>query len=449
MFEYHGNTYCHVAVFGVGEYFKRKKKYIETYITIENYVDNDKNKIGIDLFEDGITCIAPGEIKKNEIDFLIIGVDKPKIQDELINQVKELEIPFCMLNEIIDLFIDKYDSKRKKQSEEMVKEFFYGKEGNHRLVLVNTPQVSSTIGDHAISTAELLFIKKNFSDRTLIEIGDVFFWENKDEIKRHIVPSDTILIQGGGYMGSLWRFRREDTIRYILQTYTKNKIIILPMTMFFEDSKEGKLQCEISKIIYNSHDNLTICFREKKSFELSKTILKNKIKTYLIPDTVISLNYKAKSKSKKRGIAIFFKNDKETILSDQDQVKLRKWISLKGHELFNITMFYPESINSAEEREKIIFDKLDELAGFEMIITDAMHGMVLAAVSGTSCIGVESLTGKVRGIYEWLKPLPYVEYANTYDEICIAIDKLFPIKTNKYENAYLNNYFDKLKELIE
>lgn len=448
MFEYQGNIYCHVAVFGVGEYFKRKKKYIETYITIENYIDNDKHKVGTDLFEDGITCITPDEIKKCGIDFIVIGVEKKDIQDELVNQVNQLEIPFCMLNEIIDLFIDNYESKRKKRSEEMVKKLFNGKEGNNRLILVNTPQTSSTIGDHAISTSEILFIKKNFPERIFVEIGDVFFWENKDEIKRYIVPSDTILIQGGGYMGSLWRFRREDTIRYILQTYTINKIIILPMTMFFEDSKEGKLQCEISKIIYNSHENLTICFREKKSFELSKLILKDKIKTYLIPDTVISLNYKVKSSREKRGIAIFFKNDKETILSNQDQVKLRNWICLKGYELSDTTMFYSKTIDSAEEREKIIFDKLEEFAGFEMVITDAMHGMVLAAVSGTACVGVESLTGKVGGIYEWLKSLPYVEYANTYDEICMAIDKLLSMKTNQYEIGYLNNYFDKLKEII-
>ena len=74
--------------------------------------------------------------------------------------------------------------------------------------------------------------------------------------------------------------------------------------------------------------------------------------------------------------------------------------------------------------------------------------MVLAAVSGTACVGVESLTGKVGGIYEWLKSLPYVEYANTYDEICMAIDKLLSMKTNQYEIGYLNNYFDKLKEII-
>ncbi|MCI8666602.1 MAG: hypothetical protein HFG82_08025 [Dorea sp.] len=448
MFNYKGNDYHHVAVFGIGDYFRRKNEYIKSYVNIEKYIDNDISKCGKEPLKNGIECILPEQIINYNLDFIIIGVEKARAQEELVAQLLEMDIPFCTIDEVIDLFIDDYEEKKRKKSERDVKEFFEGKKGSHRLILINTPQISSTIGDHAISTAEVLFIKNNFVDRIFIEIGDVFFWENREEIRRYIFPSDTILIQGGGYMGSLWRFRREDTIRYILQSYKKNKVVVLPMTMFFDSTDDGKLQFQISKYIYNSHEKLTVCFREKNSYKLAKAIFEEKVKTFLIPDTVTSLNYTVEQSQKKRGIAVFFKNDKETILSLYEQQKLKKWIKGRKYEVLSMSMFYPESVESPEQRQKIIYEKLDELSKYEMVITDAMHGMVLAAVSGTACIGVESLTGKVGGIYEWLKPLPYIAYAATYDEICVAMDRLKEMKFNQYENKHLNHYFEKLKEII-
>lgn len=114
-------------------------------------------------------------------------------------------------------------------------------------------------------------------------------------------------------------------------------------------------------------------------------------------------------------------------------------------------MFYPAQIISAVDREQAVRNKMQELAGYELVITDAMHGMVLSAVCGTKCVGVETITGKVGGIYEWLERLKYVEYASQINEVyekavnLLGIDEEF-----SYENeiAYLNERFDLLEKII-
>lgn len=438
-----------LAILGIGGYFSEKRKYLDPALDIVCYADNDSSKWGTCPYEDGVKCIAPVEMKDREIEMVVIGIRRGKNYGQLKTQAEQLGFMTCSLNVLINQYIDVYEAKQREMSEQVVSSLFKDSAEGHRLILLNTPQVTSTIGDHAIATAEVLFLEKYFADYQRIEIGDRFFWDNRDEIKRRIYPSDVLLIQGGGYLGSLWRMWREDTVRYILQTYTKNHIIILPQTMFFEDSEDGKLQRSISGSIYNSHGSLTMCFREENSYKLSKEILDSRMPRYLIPDTVIGMEYTGPIRSKK-SIAFCMKNDKETICSREYQNKIVSELRAQGYDVVTTTMFHDEKIYSAQEREQIVRRKMDELAGYRLVITDAMHCMVLAAVCGTACIGVESITGKVGGIYQWLKAMPYVRYTANISEIIGMVGEMeiYMDQHNSYEHSQFNGYFQQLADII-
>lgn len=437
-----------IAILGIGGHFQKKRRYLDPALRIVCYADNDPRKWGTCPYGDGIECIDPEQLKNRGIDLVVIGVRQRGICEQLKTQAEQLGFPSCSLDILVNQYIDVYEARRREMAEKEVAALL-GSTGGHRLILINTPQVTSTIGDHAIAAAEVLFLEKYFSDYRRVEVGDRFFWENRDEIKRRICPSDALLIQGGGYLGSLWRMWREDTVRYILQSYPENPVIVLPQTMFFEDSEDGRLQRAISRSIYNRHSNLTMCFREENSYKLSKEILHNSVPNYLIPDAVLSMEYTGTAKTKK-SVAFCIKNDKETICGRQQQDMLLSRMKAQGCDVTITTMFYEEKICSPQHREQLVRSKMDELAGYQLVITDAMHCMALAAVCGTACIGVESITGKVGGMYQWLKALPYVRYTADLAETEEIIKELKPYmhRHNDYDHSPFDSYFQQLADII-
>ena len=42
--------------------------------------------------------------------------------------------------------------------------------------------------------------------------------------------------------------------------------------------------------------------------------------------------------------------------------------------------------------------------------------MIFATLTGTPCIAFDSISGKVKGVYEWIKDLEYVKFANNIEE---------------------------------
>lgn len=130
-------------------------------------------------------------------------------------------------------------------------------------------------------------------------IGDVLIWQGElDFLKlipfkylnfgyKYKVPfidkSTVILLHGGGNFGDLWRGFQEYKLE-IIENHPDNKIIIFPQTVFYEDKK---MLLHDAKIMSN-HKHLTICARDKKSYEILKKYFLNEI--LLIPDMAFFLN---------------------------------------------------------------------------------------------------------------------------------------------------------------
>lgn len=56
-----------------------------------------------------------------------------------------------------------------------------------------------------------------------------------------------------------------------------------------------------------------------------------------------------------------------------------------------------------QERMQVVTDKLNEFASHQCVITDRLHGMVLAAITDTPCIALGCNNYKIQGVYEWIK----------------------------------------------
>ena len=352
---------------------------------------------------------------------------KKYIPEPIKNILKKIK--FQIIKSINIIKLKKYQKKCRKNK---VKEVY----------IFNTP-LHRNIGDHAIIFAEYKLL-----DELRIEAFEIPTFLEKyyfEYLKKHVEKNAVICITGGGFIGSQW-LAEENLVNKVINTFKKHKIIIFPATNNYKNDKFGKKELEKSKKILDNVDDLTIFAREEKTFEFISQEYKN-AKKYLVPDIVLFL--KPQLQEKRKGILLCLRSDvegnldiagKETILN-----LANKYSNVK------ITDTVEEYDISIQNREYEINKKIKEFASSELVITDRLHGMIFAAITGTACIVLGNYNYKVIGVYEkWIKEkisnIIFVENVNKIEEALKKIENS-PKNKNKIEFEF-NELIKTLKEKI-
>lgn len=312
-----------------------------------------------------------------------------------------------------------------------------------RLILIDTPN-HINLGDHAIAIAEKQFLHDNFGEKRVCEFSQEEYKNFKKIIRKKIKINDTILIHGGGFIGTLW-MSEEKIFLDILDTFKKNKILIMPQTVFFSsDVKGNKERLKVENAILKCKD-LTICLREKKSYELllNRFDLRN-TKICLMPDIVTYLKIELPI-LKRKGILLCLREDLEGIVSIEE---IKQVVEKSGKE-YSFTNTVVEQHFPFSEREDMVRNKLIEFSSAELIITDRLHGMLFAALSNTPCLALDNVSGKVRGVYEWIRKLDYVDFLAANDLSVDVISKFIDLKDCSYSNESMKSYYLQLSKLID
>ncbi|NFF80803.1 glycosyltransferase [Clostridium botulinum] len=397
----------------------------------ENQKRLEKNQMEI------LTCIS----KLREEHYVEIQESILKKMDECICKAEE-NILQTMDGRIwkAELNILEQRKEYKKVSDE-----FNPKNSKAKLILINTPGYeSSNLGDCAIAMAEVSFLKKYFKQE-VVDITGTFYRENESIIKEYINEQDLIFITGGGYLGTLWPYE-EEIVRKIIKDYPNNSIVVFPQTIYYSNDENGIKELEKSKEIYNSHNKLLLCARDKISYDTMINSYKNN-KIIIMPDMVLFMGA-IESNYNRDGILLCLKNDKESNLNEDSRGKLKK-IAEKYSEQVKITDTMIDKNVAKEIRKKYIDEKLKEFQKSELIITDRLHGMIFAAITGTRCIAIDNCNHKIKSTYEWIKELEYIQYADNLDNVQKFIESFETKKNYKYDNSMLVPYFEKLKGEIE
>lgn len=288
------------------------------------------------------------------------------------------------------------------------------------------------IGDQAIALA-----MRKFMNDLLPQYNQVEFLENEflfyiRWLKKNVKESDIICLNGGGNMGVMYP-KYEAIRRIIIKSFPNNKIIIFPQTLDYEKSKYGDKEKKRASSIYSKHKHLLIMAREGKTYnEMKKIYPINTI--VLCPDIVLYLNYMDMNVKKNDIIGICLRNDNERIINDEDIFLINrpiKKIATQDNALLNIN-----NLN----REKVVYDKLEEIASCKMIITDRLHGMIFAYITNTPCIALPNSNGKVEGVYNWIKGKGSTTFQKKYDDKDIKEkeNELLTGEFNKLSNNILN-----------
>lgn len=316
-----------------------------------------------------------------------------------------------------------------------------------RFILMQTP-LHGNLGDHAIALAELNFLAEHFPDVPVVELPGFAFSRQPEAYASLLnAEKDTILITGGGFAGSLWQ-EEESNIQCILSELHGFRILMLPQTLYYEDESSPEALSSIHG--YASFQTLTFCARESLTLDRLNRLLPN-TRSELIPDMVLYSQYTETSKPR-RGIGLCLRQDKESTLDADERKALAAGIlhSFPSDPPVWTDTVIPPDVSPAERRETVLA-KLDEFAGYRFIITDRLHGMVFAALTGTPCIVLDNCDHKVRGVYDWLKQNRYILYLDNAAALPSALQKIEPLLSVRHSCDFssVRAGFDRLAELLQ
>lgn len=134
------------------------------------------------------------------------------------------------------------------------------------------------VGDHLIwlSTIQLLR-SNNISPAYCASLVDF----SANEMERYGSPTMPILLQGGGNLGDLWSesqlFREK-----IISQYRDRPVVILPQSVYFTQVENAQRAADI----FNKHPNLTIFVRDQASFDLAASLFVH-CRVVLTPDMTL------------------------------------------------------------------------------------------------------------------------------------------------------------------
>lgn len=307
---------------------------------------------------------------------------------------------------------------------------------NHRIVLMGSPEYNN-LGDHAIAYATRNFWEKDYD---YMEISEYDIFRHLRKIKKIVKNSDILLLQGGGNISDLY-MDQQKIREIILKHFPKNKIIMMPQSLFFSDGPKGKEEAAKTKLIYNKHKNLHIFARDRYSQKKMCELFQ--CECGLAPDIVLSV--KQRDTTKRNGVAICIRDDVESVLD----LAARDWLFEVCKERFTDIKQMDTCFDSRvliADRERVLNAFWEEIRSKELLITDRLHGMIFAAINGTRCVAITNSNDKIKGVYEWIKSTPWIVYT---DNIYCVQEKISEVMSYEPHPVVLDKEFNPLRDIVK
>lgn len=280
-------------------------------------------------------------------------------------------------------------------------------------------------------------------------VGDLLIWQGALELLKHVphrckgvcawneYPTERvagnhiILVLGGGYFGDVWRSAWEFVLEGI-RFYKNNKIIILPMSIHYDDDALRKADADYLA----GFKQLVICARDEDSFHCAKTYFRNEV--MLVPDMAwcIKRSYlKRWSQSSSAKVLLLKRNDKElgsgnivipdvepevhdwpTIETCSPAVtrfkKLIKLLNKCKRKLPRMAVFFQkikDSLYYLYYRNEMNSQGIAFISSYGKIYATRLHGVILSVLLGKEVYIIDNSYGKLCACYStWLKDVENV-----------------------------------------
>lgn len=311
-------------------------------------------------------------------------------------------------------------------------------------ILIATPS-HGNMGDQAIVYAQRVFLDKLGHADQVVEFTNEQFMLCATKIAEFVLAQDTIIIDGGGNMGSIWP-ENELKMQGIVSLFPRNHVVIFPNTMYYSTDSASQQLLRKSKEVFNNHMSLAMVARDYSSFVAMQLQYPSALVLYT-PDIVLSLNafdYPAQSR---QGILICMRADRErtTNISENIMLDLLDRYSDKidcGSTLIDRGV-------TQRNRKTELFGLLNVFGSYELVVTDRLHAMIFCAITGTPCVAIDNISGKVSGVFRWINHLPYISLAQQNTEEILSEAKRLIGKPGSYvPSQEMLSAFSKLEDLF-
>lgn len=278
-------------------------------------------------------------------------------------------------------------------------------------------------------------------------IGDILIWEGTLEILKKIpyrclqqASKETctfpklsekivIILAGGGNFGDIYPIHQEFR-KKVIEKYPRNKIVILPQSVWYRSHKLLASDIEILK----NHQNLTIFVRDEYSYNLLEPKLEDKIQ--LLPDMAFGIERKWKNNKKSPNKILFLKRidaelSKDTPIKyiESQNVEVRDWPTFESSPFFQKIM--SAFVKLSESTQIVIIKKITDLYGrfvyrpimvklgfgflikYKKIYTTRLHVLILGLILNKEILYIDNITGKLSAFSKtWLSDVTSVNPFN-------------------------------------
>ena len=268
-----------------------------------------------------------------------------------------------------------------------------------KVFLIGTPE-HSNIGDAAIAVGEKIFLEKYYPEHLIIEVSTYDFERRYKQISLFVGMSDIIFLHGGGNIGNRY-VREEDVRREVIADFPNNKIVIMPQTIYFDNTLEGEKELERTRQVYNSHGDLTILLRGKESLAMAQNYFPN-AKCYNTLDMALNINFNFKMERKGILLCIRDLNDESGFDEDTYNKIIDIVFSIDPNAMKTKNINHDDihaNIYAAMRRE-VVDEELKKFASHKIVVTDRLHGLIFAIITKTPCVLMSSYNQKIKEFYE-------------------------------------------------
>lgn len=247
---------------------------------------------------------------------------------------------------------------------------------------------------------------------------------------RFISPKTLIIFNGGGNFGDLWKSFTDFRNRVILE-HPNNRFLILPQSVCYRDEKNLE---EDVKVYSSCGQRMTICARDKKSYEFLKNNFKNNT-VLLVPDLAFYTDKSILKPKTGRGRVLFLRRrDAEYVPSAKydivpNSAEIHDWPTMERFmrihwkylrliELRREGLWYPKLFLHIEDKiwQKVILpyylhNGIKFVNRYDVIYTTRLHVAILGVLLKKQVYFFDNSYGKNSALYNtWLKESPNITF---------------------------------------
>lgn len=385
--------------------------------------------------------------KKWEVEREVLNV-KDSLRD-LISYVRKNEeindLAFSDLKSDLNVLIQKVNTSNNEQF--LIENKFNNLYFKKKIFLIGTSE-HSNIGDAAITCGTYEFIRKYFSDYSLIEISTFELNDKMKYIQKLINNDDVIFLQGGGNLGDKWLYE-ERLRREIMESFPNNKKIILPQTIFFSES-DGGIELNLSQKVYTSQDKLILFTRGEMSLKYAKDKFKN-IPSYCNFDMALNLNYSFNYD--RNGVLCCLRDLNDESGLDEKKYNYIRSIIKNFDENYTFTNNLHCGDISKLSRNYVLQNQLKLFAKAKVVVTDRLHGLIFSLMTNTPCVVISSYNQKLEEFTNMLKNNKYVIFIDKdVNKLEVILEQFLNCNSSNYKNEFsleFSNLANIIKEFLD